>query len=140
MYNVKKTKTAPKETPIIEIEGIGKKYGTKMETAGILDVESLIGLDRNGIKELAKKTKISEKLIDKWAEHADLMRIGGIGPEYAELINEIGIDSVKEFAQRNPNNTLERIVKLDKEKPDMFRRPPTLSMIEDWIEEAKKIK
>ena len=138
--NVKKTKTAPKETPIIEIEGIGKKYGIKMETAGILDVESLIGLDRNGIKELAKKTKISEKLIDKWAEHADLMRIGGIGPEYAEVINEIGIDSVKEFAQRNPNNTLERIMKLDKEKPDMFRRPPTLNMIEDWIKEAKEIK
>ncbi len=140
MYNVKKTKTAPKETPIIEIEGIGKKYGTKMETAGILDVESLIGLDRDGIKKLAEKTKISEKLIDKWAEHADLMRIGGIGPEYAEVINEIGIDSVKEFAQRNPNNTLERIMKLDKEKPDMFRRPPTLNMIEGWIDEAKKIK
>ncbi|MHA1240690.1 MAG: DUF4332 domain-containing protein [Promethearchaeota archaeon] len=96
--------------------------------------------EREGIKKLAEKTKISEKLLDKWAEHADLMRIDGIGPEYAEVINEIGIDSVKEFAQRNPNNTLERIVKLDKEKPDMFRRPPTLSMIEDWIEEAKKIK
>jgi len=138
--NVKKTKTIPKETPIIEIEGIGKKYGKTMETAGFLDVESLIGLDRDGIKKLAEKTKISEKLIDKWAEHADLMRIDGVGPEYAEVINEIGIDSVKELAQRNPNNTLDRIVKLDKEKPDVFRRPPTLKMIEDWIEEAKKIK
>jgi len=140
MYNVKKTKTSPKETPIIEIEGIGKKYGITMEKAGFLDVESLIGLDRDGIKKLAEKTKISEKLLDKWAEHADLMRINGIGPEYAEVINEIGIDSVKELAQRNPNNTLERIAKLDKEKPDVFRKPPTLKMIEDWIEEAKKIK
>jgi len=140
IYNVKKNKTSPKETSIIEIEGIGKKYGKTMETAGFLDVESLIGLDRDGIKKLAEKTKISEKLIDKWAEHADLMRIGGIGPEYAEMINEIGIDSVKELAQRNPNNTLDRIVKLDKEKPDMFRKPPPLKMIEDWIEEAKKIK
>ena len=140
LNNVKKTKTTPKETPIIEIEGIGKKYGITLKSAGFLDVESLIGLDRDGIKKLAEKTKISEKLLDKWAEHADLMRIDGIGPEYAEVINEIGIDSVKEFAQRNPNNTLERIMKLDKEKPDMFRKPPTLSMIEDWIEEAKKIK
>ena len=140
LYNVKKTKTIPKETPIIELEGIGKKYGKTLEAAGFLDVESLIGLDRDGIKKLAEKTKISEKLIDKWAEHADLMRIGGIGPEYDEVINEIGIDSVKELAQRNPNNTLDRIVKLDKEKPDMYRKPPTLQMIEDWIEEAKKIK
>ncbi|MBY8987699.1 MAG: DUF4332 domain-containing protein, partial [Candidatus Lokiarchaeota archaeon] len=140
IYKVKKTKTTPKETPIIELEGIGKKYGKTMEKAGFLDVESLIGLDRDGIKKLAEKTKISEKLIDKWAEHADLMRIDGVGPEYAEVLNEIGIDSVKELAQRNPNNTLDRIVKLDKEKPDVFRKPPTLKMIEDWIDEAKKIK
>ena len=140
MYNIKKTKTTPKETPIIDLEGIGVKYGKSMEKAGFLDVESLIGLDREAIKNLAKKTKISEKLIDKWAEHADLMRIDGVGPEYAEVINEIGIDSVKELAQRNPNNTLDRIAKLDKEKPDMFRKPPTLQMITDWIDEAKKIK
>jgi len=140
LNNVKKAKTTPKETPIIDLEGIGKKYGKTMEKAGFLDVESLIGLDRDAIKNLAEKTKISAKLIDKWAEHADLMRIDGIGPEYAEVINEIGIDSVKELAQRNPNNTLDRISKLDKEKPDVFRKPPTLKMIVDWIEEAKKIK
>ena len=138
-YIAKKTKKSPKETPIIEIVGIGKNYVKTMEIAGFLDVESLIGLDRDGIKKLAEKTKISEKLIDKWAEHADLMRIDGIGPEYAEVINEIGINSVKEFAQRNPNNTLDRIMKLNKEKPNMFRRPPTLTMIKDWIKEAKSI-
>ena len=140
MYEDKKAKIKPKETPIIDIEGIGSKYGKTMEKAGYSNVESIIGLDRDGIKELAGKTKISEKLLDKWAEHADLMRIGGVGPEYAEVLNEIGVDSVKEFAQRNPSNTLERIIKLDKEKPDVFRRPPTLKMVEEWIEEAKKIK
>jgi predicted flap endonuclease-1-like 5' DNA nuclease len=140
MYEEKKSKTKPKETPVIEIEGIGTKYGKTLEKAGLSNVENLIGLDKDRIKDLAGKTKISEKLLDKWAEHADLMRIGGVGPEYAEVLNEIGIDSVKEFAQRNPSNTLDRINKLDKEKPDVFRRPPTLKMVEEWIEEAKNIK
>ncbi len=140
MYEEKKAKTKTKETPIIEIEGIGNKYAITMEKAGFANVEALIGLDRNRVKDLAEKTKISEKLIDKWAEHADLMRIGGVGPEYSEVLNEIGIDSVKEFAQRNPKNTLDRIMTLDKEKPDVFRRPPSLKMVEEWIEEAKKIK
>ncbi len=140
MYAEKTVKTKAKETDIIEIEGVGTKYSKTLVKAGFANVENLIGLDKKGVKDLAEKTKISEKLLDKWAEHADLMRIGGVGPEYSEVLNEIGIDSVKEFAQRNPSNTLDRIMKLDKEKPDMFRRPPTLKMIEEWIEEAKKIK
>ena len=100
----------------------------------------MISFDSVKIKNLAASTKISEKLIDKWAEHADLMRIGGVGPEYSDVLNQIGIDSVKELAQRNPKNTLDRITALDKEKPDVFRKPPRLEEIEDWIEEAKKIK
>ena len=140
MTEEKKAKITVKTTPLIDIEGIGDTYSKTLEKAGFSFVENLVSLDKDGIKGLAVKTKISEKLIDKWAEHADLMRIGGVGPEYAEVLNEIGIDSVKECAQRNPKNTLNRIMKLDKEKPDVFRRPPTLKMIEEWIEEAKKIK
>ena len=56
------------------------------------------------------------------------------------MLNQIGIDSVKEFAQRNPKNTLDKIMELDKKKPDVFRKPPTLKDIEDWIAEAKEIK
>ena len=140
MYEEKKAKTSPKETPIIEIEGIGIKLEKPLAKAGFSKVEDLLSLGTPQIKELAEKTKISEKLIDKWVEHADLMRIGGVGPEYADVLNQIGIDSIKEFAQRNPKNTLDRIMELDKEKPDVFRRPPTLKMVEEWIEKAKEIK
>jgi predicted flap endonuclease-1-like 5' DNA nuclease len=139
-YGVKKAQTAPKSTPIVEIEGVGTKYSKTLEKAGLSSVEDLISFDSVKIKNLSASTKISEKLIDKWAEHADLMRIGGVGPEYADVLNQVGIDSVKELAQRNPKNTLDRIMDLDKEKPDVFRRPPRLEEIEDWIEEAKKIK
>ena len=139
-HDIKKEKTAPKGMKVIELEGIGNKYSKTLSSAGAPTVESLLGLDKAGIKALAEKTKISEKLIDKWAEHADLMRIGGVGPEYAEVLNEIGVDSVKELAQRNPKNTLDKIMALDKEKPDVFRRPPTLNAVEGWIAEAKEIK
>ncbi|MFX0041899.1 MAG: DUF4332 domain-containing protein [Candidatus Hodarchaeota archaeon] len=140
LYEEKKAKTQPKETPIIELEGIGKKYGKTLEKAGVSKVENLLLLDADKVEELVGKTKISKKLIDKWAEHADLMRIGGVGPEYADVLNQIGIDSVKEFAQRNPENTLERIMELDKKKPDVFRKPPRLEDIKDWIAQAKELK
>jgi len=140
MYEEKKAKTSPKTTRIIEIEGIGDKYSKVLEKAGFSNVEDFLSIDSVKIKNLSATTKISEKMIDKWAEHADLMRIGGVGPEYADVLNQIGVDSVKELAQRNPKNTLDRIMELDKKKPDVFRKPPRLEEIGNWIEEAKKIK
>ena len=43
-----------------------------------------------GRKELAEATGISSKLILKWANHADLFRINGIGPQFAELLEAAG--------------------------------------------------
>ena len=121
------TQEAEKESVIKQQEEILLKFSQHSQN------------DCVGVIDMTDSTKISEKLLDKWAEHADLMRIGGVGPEYSEVLNEIGIDSVKEFAHRNPANTLERIKKLDEEKPDVIRRIPTLEEITKWIEEAKTL-
>jgi len=72
---------------IIEIEGIGKKYAGKLGRAGYEKVEDIKKLTWEQINELAKKTKISAKRIDKWQEQADLISLKGIGPEFAEALN-----------------------------------------------------
>ena len=138
-FEEKKAKESAK-MDIIEIEGVGEVYAKKLEKGGFAHCEDLLPLSKKEIKELAEKLDISEKLIDKWQEHADLIRINGIGPEYSDALNQIGIDSVKELAQRNPESTLEKLKKLDEEKPDIIRKLPDLEDIKDWIEEAKKIK
>ncbi len=138
-YETKMNKESP-GMDIEELEGIGLVYGKKLISAGISKCEDLLKLSKDKIKELAKKADISEKLIDKWQEFADLIRLKGVGPEYSEALNEIGIDSVKEFAQRNAKNTLDRIKKLDEKKPDLLRKLPTLKDIEGWIKESKEIK
>jgi len=103
---------------IIEIEGIGKKYAGKLGRAGYENVEDIVKLTWEQINELAKKTKISAKRIDKWQEQADLISLKGIGPEFAEALNKIGIDSVKELARRNAQSTLEKLKALDKRRPN----------------------
>ncbi|MBN1214444.1 MAG: DUF4332 domain-containing protein [Candidatus Lokiarchaeota archaeon] len=138
-YNIKIEKEGP-GMDIANIEGIGNKYSKKLDSAGYKKVENLLSMTKDDIEALAKKTGISAKLLDKWQEHADLMRIKGIGPEFADAINQIGVDSVKELAQRNPKNTLERLEKLDKEKPDILRKLPLLKDVEDWISQAKELK
>jgi predicted flap endonuclease-1-like 5' DNA nuclease len=96
-------------------------------------------LTKAKIKDLSVKTNISAKLIDKWQEHANLMKIDGIGPEYSDALNQIGIDSVKELAKRAPQATFDKIVEFDKSRPNVIRKLPKLEEVKSWITLAKKM-
>ena len=82
---------------IIDIEGIGDVYAQKLIAAGINKVSELLEkcAAPKGRKELAEATGISEKLILKWTNHADLFRINGVGPQFAELLEAAGVDTVR---------------------------------------------
>ena len=103
---------------IIDIEGIGDVYAPKLIAEGVETVEQL--LDRcaapAGRKELAEKTGISEKLILKWTNHADLFRINGIGPQFAELLEAAGVDTVKELRHRVAANLAAKVAEVNEEK------------------------
>ncbi len=124
---------------ILEIVGIDEKKAKLLKKEGISTTEDLLPLTAYEIKKLAKNTGISAKELDTWQEHADLMRIEGVGPEYAYALNEVGIDSVKELARRNPKNTSDRIKELEKAKRDIIGKIPTQANLKKWIEQAKKM-
>jgi len=125
---------------INEIIGIEEKYVKLLKKEGISQVEDLLPLSQYKINQLADKTGIPAKLIDTWQEHADLMRIEGINPEYAYALNQIGIDSVKEFANRNAKSTFDRVKDFAKKNPNLMSETPTLGEIELWIKHAQQIK
>jgi len=66
------------------------------------------------------------------------MRIKGVGEEYSDLLEEAGVDTVVELANRNADNLLEKVIAINKEKK-LVRQLPVLSMITDWIKQAKKL-
>ena len=78
----------PRKYKVEEIEGIGPAYAAILTGIGIITTEELLDAasTRKGRAELAEKTSISEKLILKWANRADLMRVPGIGEEYSDLL------------------------------------------------------
>lgn len=53
----------------------------------------------NGRQEIGQKTGISAANILEWVNHVDLMRVRGVGEEYADLLEAAGVDSVPELAQ-----------------------------------------
>ncbi|MBP1762559.1 MAG: hypothetical protein H6Q64_2101 [Firmicutes bacterium] len=119
------------------IEGIGESYETKLKEAGVSSVEGLLETcsSKKGRKELAEKTGITEKLILKWANHADLARIKGIGGEYAELLEAAGVDTVAELAKRKPDHLLAKMLEINEAKK-MVRQMPAQKQVEDWVKQA----
>ncbi len=122
------------------IEGIGPKNATKLRKARIRTTEALLknGATRKGRKGVASATGIGEKTILEWVNRADLMRVKGVGEEYSDLLEAVGVDTVKELRNRNPANLLKSMVAVNSEKR-LVRRLPTESMIERWVAHAKEL-
>ena len=127
-------------TKLVDIEGIGPVYAAKLQEAGVGSAEALLdqGATPNGRKEIAEKSGISDGLILEWVNHVDLYRIRGVGSEYADLLEEAGVDTVPELAQRKPDHLLEKMTSVNAEKK-LVRRLPVLSQVQSWVEQAKKL-
>ena len=125
-------------TKLEVIEGIGPVYAGQLRAAGIATVEALLaaGATPAGRQGLEEKSGIGHALILEWVNLADLMRIKGIGEEYSDLLEEAGVDTVKELRNRVPENLYEALVRTNEAK-NLVRRLPTLGMVRDWVQQAK---
>jgi predicted flap endonuclease-1-like 5' DNA nuclease len=126
---------------LLDIEGIGAKYARQLEEAGVKSQEDLLeaGGTPKGRKDLEAKTGLSGKLILKWINRADLARVKGIGEEYADLLEQAGVDTVPELAQRSPANLHAKIEEVAAEKQNAVRRLPSKSEVEKWVAQAKQL-
>lgn len=122
------------------IDGIGHKRATVLRKNGIRTTEALLkrGATKRGRKELARITKFDERVLLEWVNRADLMRCKGVGSEYSDLLEEAGVDTVKELRRRNPTSLTAKMIELN-EKKRLVRRLPTESMVTGWIENAKEL-
>jgi len=124
---------------IDEIEGIGPAYREKLTAAGITTTDDLLShcAKPAGRKKIAENTGLSEKHILGWTNMADLMRVNGIGRQYAELLEASGVDTIKELRHRNAENLAAKMAEVNTEK-NLSNATPSQSVIEDWIGKAKE--
>lgn len=125
---------------IESIEGIGPAYAEKLKAVGINTVEALLekGATSKGRKELVEKSGISDNLVLKWVNRADLDRVKGIGAQYADLLEASGVDTVVELSKRVPANLHAKMVEVNGAKK-LVRQLPTEKAVEGWVAEAKTL-
>ena len=127
-------------TPIEAIEGIGPGFGGKLRADGIETTEQLLeicGTDE-GIAEVCKCVDLDETTVRNWATMADLMRIKGLGGQWAELMWRSGISSVQDLASQEVAPLRLRF----REVNDAERRVAELpgeNRVTSFIEQAKSL-
>jgi predicted flap endonuclease-1-like 5' DNA nuclease len=123
---------------IEDVEGIGPAFAAKLIEAGVATTDALLdrGASAAGRDKLSEATGISERLLLEWVNHADLMRINGVGAEYADLLEAAGVDSCAELARRNAANLATTFQELDAARPNTVRQVPSEATIAGWIEQA----
>ena len=123
-----------------EIEGVGQVYEEKLQAAGIKSVENLLEscAEKKARVALAEHTGISEKLILAWVNKADLCRINGVSTQYADLLEQGGVDSVAELAQRRADNLQAKLVEVNAQK-NLVKNVPALSLVEGWIAQSNQL-
>lgn len=125
---------------ITEIEGIGEATAQKLAEMDITTVEGLLerGSDPKERKAIAEGTGLPAKKVLAFVNMADLLRVKGVGKQYAELLQASGVNTVVELSKRKPENLHPKLVEINEEKK-LVRQTPTLKGVTDMVENAKEL-
>jgi predicted flap endonuclease-1-like 5' DNA nuclease len=125
---------------IIDIQGIGPVYAEKLIAAGIETVDQLLerGASPKGRLEIEEATGIDHGRVLTWVNHADLFRIKGVGPQFAELLEVAGVDTVKEFRHRVAENLQPKLEEIN-EARHICGRTPSVAEVQKMIDLAKEL-
>jgi len=125
---------------ISELDGLAPGFAIRMKKVGIRTTEKLLETAKSlkGRRMLAEKTEIDQEQLLRVANHIDRMRIKGVGQEYSELLEAVGVVTVKELRYRNPARLARAMAKTNV-KRKLVRVLPSEHTIERWIDHAKKL-
>lgn len=123
-----------------DLGSIDVKQATLLRKAGIRTTEALLrhaGTRRSRL-ELAGRTGIPAAEILVWARRADIMRVRGIGAEYATILEAIGIISLTDLCRWEPVGLMAALVEANTAKR-LVRRLPSGSMVGEWLVSATQL-
>ena len=121
-------------TNISSIRGITPEIAAKMNERGIRNTDQLLEATQTaaGRRELAAAAGIEGSALTELLNRADLSRLKGVGDAFANLLEEAGVDSLKELAHRKPENLQERLAALNAERK-IANRVPKLEEVTEWV-------
>lgn len=125
---------------INELKGMTSEVSAKLKELGISNNELLVQAAKSPEerKTLAAKVGIDSRALLELANRADLSRIKGVAGVYSDLLEQAGVDTVKELSKRRPDNLHAKILEVNQERK-LTSRPPTADMVQNWVAQAQDL-
>lgn len=125
---------------ISAIRSIGQRDATRLRKGKVRTTEALLreASSRPGRRAISTRTGIPTADLLSWAQQADLMRVPGIGSEYADLLGAAGVETIKTLRRRNAANLMTALDQVNTKKR-IVQRLPTLEMVQGWIDGASTL-
>lgn len=121
------------ETHVIQIEGIGPHYATRLNSVGIITVSQLVAADANDV---ARHVDATPELVREWQAMGRLMNVKGVGPQWAEALARVGVHDEHDLAQRDPKALASAIAKLNDGKSRVTKTDPPAATVARWVRSA----
>jgi predicted flap endonuclease-1-like 5' DNA nuclease len=125
---------------ITQLKGVSQDIANKLRGQGLGTCETFLSAAGTpaGRRQLAEQTGMDHNIILELANRADLSRINGIGRVFSDLLEDLGVDTVKELAGRRPENLHAKMVEVNSTLKDS-KRVPTAMQVEGWVSQAKAL-
>ena len=125
---------------ISALRGMSAELAARLKGHGIYDSDQLLEAARTpaGRKALAEQAGVESRVILELANRADLARVRGIAGVFSDLLEQAGVDTVKELANRNPDNLHAKLVEVNAEKK-LAGRTPHQALVNDWVAQAEEL-
>lgn len=124
--------------PVEDIEGIGAIYGEKLRNAGVYTTDRLC---YEKTETLADKVGVPRKTVETWKAMSELVKVKGVGPQYAEAMARAGINGIADLKRRRPAGLAEQVqAYLDSLNATVIGTPITEKRVEGWQKNAARMK
>ena len=129
-----------KGTPVETIEGIGTGFGQRLRADGIDTTEKLLDActTDGGVASVCKCVDLDEDTVRNWGTMADLMRINGLGGQWAELMWRAGVRSVQDLATKDVEPLRAKFREVN-EAEHRVAELPGEKRVTKFIEQAKSL-
>lgn len=125
---------------VSKMKGMTPDLFGKMKANGLANSDKFLAAVKTtkDRAELGKAMGVAHTAVLELANRADLARIKGIGEVFSNLLENAGVDTVKELATRVPENLHAKLAQINMDKK-MAGRTPTLAQVTNWVEQAKAL-